>query len=153
MDIKDKNALELGRMYQSRREHFRNIEFSCLPKGHFEYPDAAHRILSDMEACYSAKAYYAALCLAASSIDIFLEQTEKVRGRNFYERLDNAELFEEVDELRILRNDIMHGNENPLVQYGAFDPDRKLEKELEIICQKAFVLMHSLPHRLLIKNA
>jgi hypothetical protein len=153
MDIKEENAFEFGKMFQSRCDYFRNIEFSCIPEGNFEYPEAAHRLLSDMETCYGAKAYYATICLATSSIEIFLEQTEKVEGQNFYQLLENAQLLEEANDLRKLRNDIMHGKENNLIQYGAFDPDGYLEKELELICKKAFILVHSLPHRLLTKNA
>lgn len=153
MSTEVENYKRFGEMFSKRKQLFRLVELSCIPKGLFEYPDAAHRILADMEKCYCAKAYYAAICLATSSIEIFLEQTEKVKGRNFKQLLENSGLLEEVDEFRTLRNDIMHGNENDLIQYDAFDPDGKLELELEILCLKVFKLVHSLPHRLLQGNA
>lgn len=150
MEQKDSLLLEFAKEYQSRFNRFRTIEAQCiqsLESGLYNYPSAAYRLLADMEKCYSCKAYYAAIVLAFSSIEIYLTETEKLRG-NSKQLLKKAGLHDEVDWLRQLRNDIMHGNPNKSVKYDAFDLNQDLENALEKMCIKAFTLVHSLPLRM-----
>ncbi|MCF9331731.1 hypothetical protein J8B03_23360 [Vibrio parahaemolyticus] len=147
MDSKEARLLNFARKYHERFERFRAIEFECVQAGMYDYSDGAFRLLSDMEKCYSSKAYYAALVLAFSAIEIYLTDTEKLKGKSI-QVLQKAGIAEEVDWLRKLRNDIVHGNSNELIAYDTFDPNNDIESELEQMCLRAFVLVHELPFKM-----
>ncbi len=130
--------------FQQRFNKFRHIETQEVLKGPFRYSSEAFALLQDIELCYAAKAYYACLVLAQSIIETHLARVEGIKGygANMFK---NAGIYEEIEWLSKIRNDIAHGNPNKLVTISI---DNKLEQELENQCEKAFKLMHELPIRL-----
>ena len=139
--------LKFAEEYQDRFYQFRAIEFGCVQSGGYSYSEGAFRLLSDMEKCYACKAYYAALVLAFSAIEIYLTDTEKLTGSSKI-LLEKAGLSEEIDWLRRLRNDIVHGDSNDLVAYDTFSMDDGLESVLDEMCVRAFTLAHTLPFKM-----
>ena len=145
MTVDEKLKLRAQNLGLDYIDRFRKIEFSQLQEGIYDYPEAAFNLLSDMEKCYASRAYYAAICLAYSAIEIYLVQVEKLKpNRKEGNVLKQAGLGKNYEWLIKIRNAIVHGNQHELIQYGGWD-DKGLEFVLDGMCQKAFKLAHSLP--------
>jgi hypothetical protein len=126
-----------------RFEHFRRIEVEQIV-GPFRYSHEAFALLRDAELCYAAKAYFASIVMAHSIIEIHLKKAEGLTG-TASELFKKAGITEEVDWLRKLRNDIIHGNSSSQVTYGI---NEDLATVWEQYCLRAFEFMHALPIRL-----
>lgn len=148
MNFSPEQAQKFANDFWRRFENFRRIELEQIV-GPFRYSDEAFALLRDAELCYAAKAYFASIVMAHSIIEIHLKKVEGLTG-TAHELFKKAGIIDEVDWLRKLRNDIVHGNSSSQVTY---DVDEELATVWERYCLKAFEFMHALPVRLHKANA
>jgi hypothetical protein len=145
MNTEDEGHLKFAREYWRRFWEFRAIEGKNIPDGHFDSGEAAFRLLSDLERCYAAKAYYACLMLSFAMMEIYLTRVEGYSG-SAATVIRDAGLMIEIDWLRKIRNDLTHGNPNDSFRYNA-SLDVEQRAKLEADCQRAFRILHALPKR------
>lgn len=140
---------DIGRKFLERFNSFRNIEMQQIGSNPFAYSAEAFALLRDAELCYAIKAYFASILIAHSIIEIHLRKVAKMKG-TAAEIFKKAGITEEVEWLRILRNDIAHGNTNAEITYLI---DEENEPIWEQYCIRAFTIMHELPVRLYRANS
>lgn len=133
---------ETGRDFWVRLHQFRYLEGLCLEEANdATIADEAWALLGDLERAYSAKSYSACFCLACAMIEIHLRRIVRPKGNNLNNMLKSIGLLDELEWLVELRNAVMHGNPNPFISYFR---KPELESEVEQLCQKAFVALHSI---------
>jgi len=132
---------ETGVDYWTRFEHFRGFESYCLDQtGNADIADPAWALLPDLERAYAARSYSACFCLACAMIEIHLRRVAGLDGK-LSSMLRTMGLDQELRWLLDLRNDIMHGNPNPFVQYVRMPAQ---SDELERLCARAFMAVHTI---------
>lgn len=137
-------CLKTGIDYWTRFWRFRAIENRCLTEtGDPTVAEEAWKLLSDLESAYAARSYSACFCLACAMIEIHLRRVSGLKG-DLSRMLRKVELFSELQWLVKLRNDVMHGNPNPFIVYS---PHAEKRDELERLCEKAFMAVHTIADR------
>ncbi|MEJ2633027.1 MAG: hypothetical protein P8014_13780 [Acidihalobacter sp.] len=132
--------IEFAKYFAERFWRFRKIEAQCVRgKSKDNHCHAAFVLLKDMELCFAARAYYSCLLISFTAIESCLNH-ENVPGRNMHEKIQNSGYADELDWLRVLRNDIVHRGK---VDHVIYDEE---EQQLEEQCVKAFVLAHTIFH-------
>lgn len=136
---------ELGANFIERFDAFRAIESQCLQttKNPAIAPEA-WVLLGDLELAYAARAYTACFCLACAMIEIHLRRIAKVKSKKLSFMLKEVGLHGELGWLAEVRNDIMHGNPSPFISPHRVEED---ERQLEELCTRAFVAIHTIAAR------
>jgi len=124
--------------YEKRFWQFRAMEAECLIPGLYKSSAEQLALLRDLERCYASRAYFACLVMAASIVEIHLRKVLKHSGAA-QQIIEKAGIATEIDWLRSIRNDIVHGNTSPLVSYNI---DSDAEDMLEKHCQRALRFLH-----------
>ena len=136
---------KLGANFITRFDAFRAIEARCLEstKNPAIAPEA-WVLLEDLELAYAARAYTACFCLACAMIEIHLRRLAKVKATKLKFMLKEVGLETELGWLGEMRNDIMHGNPSPFISPHRMQED---ERQLEELCTKAFIAIHTIAAR------
>jgi len=143
---RDASRLRFANKFFGRFNLVRSIEYHEIKDNPFQYSNESFRLLGDLENCYAAKAYYSTILIAHSLIEIHLRKIEKLKGTS-EKLLQQANLKEDVDWLRLIRNDIAHGNNNDEIVYQP-EHHPELAQKWEDYCLKAIKLVHEIPVRL-----
>lgn len=135
----------VGKEYAVRLHQFRYLEGMCLEETDDPtIAEEAWALLGDLERAYSAKSYSACFCLACAMIEIHLRRIVKAKGNHLANMLKSIGLYDELRWLVDMRNAVMHGNPNPFISYS-LEPE--IEVEVEDLCQKAFIALHTIAGR------
>ena len=132
---------ELLDSFKEKFKEFRAIEARLVSGKHKDNScTKAFSLLRDMELSYAIGAYYACLVIACTSIEACLshEFGDKPTLDN---KLKRSGYAAEANWLRNVRNAIVHKNDSSIVQHH-FSEEH--EQELKELCQKAFVLVHTI---------
>lgn len=136
---------EVGINFVTRFETFRVLEAKCLEAT--RNPTIAPEawvLLEDLELAYAARSYSACFCLACAMIEIHLRRVVKVKARKLSSMVKEVGLETELAWLVDMRNSIMHGNPNPFISPHRMPDD---EEQLETLCTKAFIAIHTIAAR------
>lgn len=127
--------------FNRRFQEFREIECEVISacKVNRNASPKAFSLVYEMELCYSAGAYYACLILACSAIEASL--SEEIKGNSLYEKLKQSGYESEISWLRLLRNNLVHGQDVSAVYH--FPEEEQLDVLIEQ-CKTAFRLVHKL---------
>lgn len=126
--------------YNQRVKDFRELEFEItFGQGNPKSSYKAFALLSDMETCYAARAYYACLVLALAAIEAYLKT--QFGDRNLYGNLEKSGYVHELDWLRKLRNAIVHEDDTESVKYL---PRPEEQQILDDYCKRAFKFVHTI---------
>ncbi|HEY9017661.1 hypothetical protein [Thiomicrospira sp.] len=124
-------------------QEFRDIELQVLEELGGCPPTQgswkSFNMLHEIETCYSVGAYVASFILTLAAIEASFNASYQKKKGNLKGLIEKSGYGIELDELRQIRNDIIHDQDIGKIA-SCFDESMKLDMKEN--CQKAFRLMH-----------